>query len=74
MIGKYAQICGEVRTELGCLLGLCRKTRFFDKGLNVKDVTIAAPASGKTFTSLTFTPVETTEADLLAKITALNAK
>jgi hypothetical protein len=41
---------------------------------DVKDATIAAPASGKTFTSITFNPVEITEADLLAKITALNAK
>jgi hypothetical protein len=41
---------------------------------DVKDVVIAAPASGKTFTSISFSPVETTEADLLAKITLLNSK
>lgn len=41
---------------------------------DVKDVIVAAPASGKTFTSVTFNPVEITEADLLAKITALNSK
>ncbi len=42
--------------------------------VDTKDVVIAAPASGKTFTSITFSPVEVTEADLLAKITALNSK
>jgi tellurite resistance-related uncharacterized protein len=41
---------------------------------DVKDVVIAAPASGKTFTGFSFNPVETTEADLLAKITLLNSK
>jgi hypothetical protein len=41
---------------------------------DMKDVVIAAPASGKTFTGISFSPVETTEADLLAKITLLNSK
>jgi hypothetical protein len=42
--------------------------------VDMKDAIIAAPASGKTFSSISFSPVEVTEADLLAKITLLKSK
>jgi hypothetical protein len=41
---------------------------------DVKDVIIAAPATGKTFTGISFSPVEISEADLLAKIASINTK
>jgi hypothetical protein len=41
---------------------------------DMKEVTIAAPVAGKTFTGITFSPVEVTEVELLAKINSLNSK
>lgn len=41
---------------------------------DMKDVTITAPASGKTFMGISFNPIEISEADLLAKINLLNSK
>jgi hypothetical protein len=40
----------------------------------MKDVTITAPATGKAYMGITFSPVEISEADLLAKITLMNSK